>query len=124
MHAAPTSDSGKDRHPGRSRAQQAFDIASYGRQLGLITDVLLDLVQRDAPTSARGSDALAALRQVRDDIDALKATEYKASADALAAQIEALQARGGAEYAAFVRRIAPLLPLLPPALPSLPDAAP
>jgi hypothetical protein len=52
--------------------QQAFDIASYGRQLGLITDLLLDLAAQQPPDTPQGLEAQARLAEIRARIEALK----------------------------------------------------
>ena len=52
--------------------QQAFDVASYGRQLGLITDLLLDLADQQQPDSPQGREALARLAAIRAQIETLK----------------------------------------------------
>ena len=64
--------------------QQAFGIASYGKQLGLITDVLLDIAQRAELQTAEGRKALDALRTIRAKIEILKDENL----DALAADVE------------------------------------
>ena len=48
------------------------DEASYGRQLGWLADVLLDIAERQAPTSADGLQALTELRQLKTKIKRLK----------------------------------------------------
>ena len=52
--------------------KQAFELASYGRQLGLITDVLLGLCAERAPADAQAQAALAELRTIAARIEALK----------------------------------------------------
>jgi hypothetical protein len=52
--------------------QRAFDIASYGRQLGLITDLLLDLAAQQSPDTPAGREAQLRLAEIRARIDALK----------------------------------------------------
>ena len=52
--------------------QQAFEIASYGKQLGLITEILLDVVGRAEPITAEGQKALEDLRKIRTAIEGLK----------------------------------------------------
>ena len=53
--------------------QQACAVASYGKQLGLITELLLDVTQQTAPTSAQGQQALRQLQAIRDEIPAPEA---------------------------------------------------
>ena len=55
--------------------QQAFDVASYGRQLGLITDLLLDLAAQQRPDTPAGLEAQARLAEIRARIEALKSAD-------------------------------------------------
>ena len=73
--------------------QQACAVASYGKQLGLITELLLDVTQQTAPTSSQGQQALRQLQAIRDEIEGLKRSSYALQADALVRQAQALQAR-------------------------------
>lgn len=52
--------------------RKAIDIASYGRQLGWITEVLLGRTSADPKDQIRGEQALAELRRVHDEIETLK----------------------------------------------------
>ena len=64
--------------------QKAFEIASYGKQLGLITEVLLDIVERTEPTTTEGRKALKDLQKIRTAIEVLKDQNI----DILAADVE------------------------------------
>lgn len=64
--------------------RKAFEVASYGRQLGLITEVLLDLAECDAPRSAEARASLARLQAIRAAIGRIKDDDY----DALARDLE------------------------------------
>lgn len=52
--------------------RKAFEVASYGRQLGLITEVLADLAAQLPPTSPRGQKSLKRLREIQQRIEQLK----------------------------------------------------
>ena len=52
--------------------QQAFDVASYGRQLGLITELLLDLAAQQQPSTKAGREAQVRLAEISARIEALK----------------------------------------------------
>ena len=69
--------------------RQAFEVASYGRQLGLITEVLLDLAGQKAPTTAKGKKSLKRLQQIQSRIEQLKEKD----AAQLLAEIDALLSR-------------------------------
>lgn len=69
--------------------RKAFDVATYGRQLGLITELLVDLSQQSPPKTAKGQKALKRLREIQLRIEQVK--EHDAI-DALE-QIDSLLAR-------------------------------
>ena len=69
--------------------RKAFDVASYGRQLGLITEVLVDLSGQMPPKSAKGQKSLQRLREIQLRIEQVKEQD---AIDALE-QIDALLAR-------------------------------
>jgi hypothetical protein len=52
--------------------RKAFDVASYGRQLGLLTEVLTDLAAQAPPTTARGRKSLQRLHEIQARIEQLK----------------------------------------------------
>jgi hypothetical protein len=89
--------------------QRAFDVASYGKQLGLITDVLLDVARRSAPKSAKGVKSLARLESIAREIELIKADEYANAAARIAEQVELLRRQGGEPYARLVEQLQPLL---------------
>ena len=64
--------------------KKAFEIASYGKQLGVITDLLLDLAAITKPSTEEGERALDTLRDIRKKIEELKLQDL----DATAADIE------------------------------------
>jgi hypothetical protein len=69
--------------------RKAFDVASYGRQLGLITEVLVDLAGQTPPKTAKGQKPLKRLRDIQLRIEQVKEQD---AIDALE-QIDALLAR-------------------------------
>lgn len=72
--------------------KQAFELASYGRQLGLITEVLLGLCATQAPTDAKAQASLAELRDIAARIEALKARTRADDEARLLAELRALVA--------------------------------
>ena len=90
--------------------RQAFEVASYGRQLGLITEVLLDLAAQLPPRSAKGRESLARLQAIQAAIEVLKQAEHERVAESLAAQVRAIQRGGGARAKALNARLQLLLP--------------
>lgn len=89
--------------------EQAFAVASYGKQLGLITEVLLELAQQSPRASAKVQASIARLECIRDEIERLKASEYERVADTLAEQVRTIRQRGGARARALEARLRPLL---------------
>lgn len=89
--------------------QQAFGVASYGRQLGLITEVLLELAQQAPKASARAKESIERLKQIQAAIEGIKATECESVADTLAEQVRHIQRQGGARAKALEARLRPLL---------------
>lgn len=89
--------------------QQAFGVASYGRQLGLITEVLLELAQQAPKASARAQASIERLKQIQSAIEDIKAAECERIADMLAEQVQRIQRQGGARAKALDARLRPLL---------------
>jgi hypothetical protein len=89
--------------------ERAFDVASYGRQLGLITDVLLDLAERTRMSSPRAVEALAQLSQVQAAIERVKAEECARRVAGVASVVREMRQRGGSDYAELCRALRPLL---------------
>jgi hypothetical protein len=89
--------------------EKAFAVASYGKQLGLITEVLIELAEQANPKSAKAAASLKRLKLIRDEIEQVKATERGARAADIESQIAQLKRKGGAEYAQLAARLTPLL---------------
>lgn len=89
--------------------EQAFAKASYGRQLGLLTEVLIDVAAQAEGLQPQAEQALCRLRALKQEIDAIKQAEYAAAATRLADEVLAVRERGGAEFAVLVQQLRPLL---------------
>lgn len=99
--------------PGAGNAeieQQAFSVASYGKQLGLITEVLIGVAEQAKTLSPEAAASLARLREIKSSIDAIKDSEYDDVAKRLAADVRSIRDRGGAEYERLSQTLLPLLP--------------
>jgi hypothetical protein len=81
--------------------ERAFGVASYGKQLGLITEVLLALAQESPPALAQAQESIDKLKTIQAEIERLKSTEYERVAESLAAQVMAIRRRGGARAKAL-----------------------
>jgi len=97
--------------PGAGNAaieEKAFTgVASYGKQLGLITDVLLAIVEKTALTAE--PKAVDDLRRIRSRIEMLKTVEYTLAHDQIVAQVNKIRERGGAELNELTTQLLPLL---------------
>jgi len=89
--------------------QQAFSVASYGKQLGLITEVLIGVAEQAQPLSPESAESLARLREIKAAIDAIKESEYGDAAVRLAADVRSIRERGGDAYERLSRALLPLL---------------
>jgi hypothetical protein len=89
--------------------EKAFGVASYGKQLGLITDVLISLAEQQGNATPQAAESLAKLKAIAREIEAIKTGEYEQTATELETQLEALQRRGGPRYAELSARLRPLL---------------
>jgi hypothetical protein len=99
--------------PGAGNArieERAFDVASYGRQLGHITELLLDLAQHaDGALSPKAAEARGKLDEISRRIEAVKELEYRLDADLLEQRLREAQRRGGADFDRLAARLLPLL---------------
>ena len=60
---------------GRVEKRTLTEVASYGRQLGWITEVLMDIANEQAALSPQAAQSLAKLKAIRDRIEAIKREE-------------------------------------------------
>jgi len=88
--------------------EKAFtEVASYGKQLGLITDVLLALVQQSGLDAA--PEAVKELHRIRARIALFKSVDNTLSNDKIVALVADVRKRGGAELQDLASQLAPLL---------------
>lgn len=89
--------------PGVER--KAFEVASYGKQLGLITEVLLAM-HPDSPVALdKARQSLADLKEIWRKIEDVKDEEGAASAAAVEQQLDRLRRRNPAQYARVIGRL-------------------
>lgn len=89
--------------------EKAFAVATYGKQLGLITEVLLELAEQAPQASPQARKSIARLKAIQSAIEDIKSAEYERVADALAEQVSTIRQRGGARAKALEARLRPLL---------------
>lgn len=92
--------------------EQIFDVASYGRQLGLITEVLLAQTGSDAVPPFQAARSLARLQDVYHEVEAVKRRNSGKLTRAAVAALEKLQASDPAELAQVLSRFSQSTPLL------------
>lgn len=94
--------------PGAGNArieEKAFAIASYGKQLGLLTDVLIELAEKNLDHGAASAGSLKELQRIRAEIEKLKESEYDAELHDIEARITAVQRRGGKRSIALAKTL-------------------
>lgn len=89
--------------------EKAFSVASYGKQLGLITEILIELAEQAESKSVTAATSLERLKRIRTQIEHIKTVEYAARAADIEAQVAELKRRGGSEYTQLAEKLLPLL---------------
>ena len=89
--------------------KQAVEVASYGRQLGLITEVLIDLTENNPLLSEGANSSLERLRSIHTEIGKLKTTDGQLLVRQIEDALMNLQKTHKAEFARLQKRLAPLL---------------
>ncbi|MEO8655993.1 MAG: hypothetical protein ABI409_17845 [Ramlibacter sp.] len=92
--------------------QQIFDVASYGRQLGLITEVLLSQASPGTIDADQAAKSLGQLGGVYRDVEDVKRRNCDRLARSAVAALEKLQAGNPAELARVLARFSQGTPLL------------
>ena len=84
--------------PGAGNArieEKAFAVASYGKQLGLLTEVLIELAEKSSDRGAACAGPLKELKRIQAEIEKLKEAEYDRELREIEARIATVQRRGG-----------------------------
>jgi hypothetical protein len=89
--------------------EKAFSVASYGKQLGLITEVLIDVAEQVGTQSATSTESMNRLKLIRQAIDQIKTVERASRVSGIASQVAEVKLKGGREYAELSRTLLPLL---------------
>jgi hypothetical protein len=90
--------------------RKAFEVATYGRQLGLITELLLDLSEQTSPRTQAGRESRQRLQRIQARIEALKSEDAATIVEEVEAGLRRLRTRHRTEYEALCRRLQ--LPLI------------
>ena len=78
--------------------KEVFELASYGRQLGLITEVLLSLADPAAIAPEQRDKSLARLKEIRAKVEEVKNRNKNRLADAAIHLLEKLRESDEAEF--------------------------
>ncbi len=89
--------------------RQAFDVASYGRQLGLLAEVLIELADRQDSLSPEAEKSLVRLKDIQGQIKKLKDNQASSLARDIEEQIRQLQKSNPAEFARLGDRLPEIL---------------
>jgi hypothetical protein len=93
--------------------RKAFDVASYGRQLGWISAVLLDLAKAAPPSSSDAREALQNLVEANEEIQHIKraqgADRQLVTAQYIEDAIVEMRARDGEQFRQLSERLLALL---------------
>lgn len=78
--------------------RKAFEVATYGRQLGLITELLLDMAAQTPPRTRAGRAARQRLQKIQAQIEQLKTEDATTHVQAVEASLQRLRTHHKAEY--------------------------
>ncbi|MBP6337825.1 MAG: hypothetical protein KA375_09525 [Vitreoscilla sp.] len=84
---------------------RAFGVASYGKQLGQITEVLLALTEGGKLDSGAAALSLQSLKEIKQAIDAIKDEEHAVANQRLVQQVSAARQHGGPRYALLAAQL-------------------
>ena len=90
--------------------RQAFEVASYGRQLGLLSEVLIDLAKDARGLGPQAAKSLKRLEGIQARIEAIKRETAREDAPDLEAALQRLQEQDPAAFAQLLARLRPALP--------------
>lgn len=92
---------------------KAFDVASYGSQLGWISEILLDMASANPPKSDQAQEALLSLHLANEKIQQLKpgrgTDRHAMTAQDIEDAIVKLRGRDGEQFRQLGERLPPLL---------------
>ena len=77
--------------------EKAFDVATYGKQLGLITELLVSLAEKQTALDPKAAESLKELKRIQAEIELIKDAEYEAELHDLQGRVTALRKRRPAQ---------------------------
>ena len=85
--------------------RKAFEVATYGRQLGLITELLLDMAAQTPPRTKAGRASRQRLLAIQAEIERIKTQDAEAQVQMVEAGLRRLKTRHRAEYEGLIGRL-------------------
>ena len=85
--------------------QKAFAVASYGKQLGLITELLVSMAEKQSALDPRVSGSLKELKRIQGEVELIKDAEYEKELQDIQTRIKALQKRRPVQTRALVSKL-------------------
>lgn len=85
--------------------KKAFEIASYGRQLGLITEVLLGVAEKHGALTGKAGDSLMKLQSIQAQIDRVKTADANELFERIDGALRRLQSSDPEACAALKQRL-------------------
>jgi hypothetical protein len=84
--------------------KEIFDVASYGRQIGILSEVVLSLVDKDKIAAAEAQHAIEQLKQTYDEVREIKRRNRAHRVSAAVRALEDLRQHQPDEFAAVLAR--------------------
>lgn len=81
--------------------RQAFDVASYGKQLGIVTEILLGLAEPNQRDPQLFEACINDLKVIRKEIEEIKDSHYQLESIEIQKRIKEILERGGSQAAAL-----------------------
>lgn len=78
--------------------RQAFEVATYGRQLGLLTEVMVDLAHQVPPLSVPAVESLVRLKTIQAEIEKIKTKDANTLIRDVELALDRLQKHHPAEF--------------------------
>lgn len=78
--------------------KNAFHKASYGRQIGLLTEIVLHLVDEKTITKKKKDEALEKLKDIYGDIEKIKRDHFNTKLENAVNELEELREKDASQY--------------------------
>ena len=85
--------------------RKAFEVATYGRQLGLITELLLDMAEQTPPRTKAGRESRQRLLAIQAEIERIKTEDAAGQVAMVEAGLRRLKTQHKTEYEALRTRL-------------------